>query len=112
MDWMRLGMAIASFHVNPWTKFIYSLEDRYVKMILIQNGDCTVSHPCSPLCPIIHLSSYKSVYFYINYDVYFVWSVILYFLRPILLLVNTDVSTTKMCLDISTLANNIMDRRE
>jgi hypothetical protein len=111
---------MAPLHVNPWGKFIYSLRliilftniDRYEKMILIRNGDYMVSHPCSPLCPIIHLSSYKSVYFYMNYDVYFVCSVILYFLRPILFFVNTDVSTAKMRLDIFTLAKSIMDRRE
>jgi hypothetical protein len=35
-----------------------------------------------------------------------------YSLRPILLFTNTDVSATKMCLDTSTLAKSIMDRRE
>jgi hypothetical protein len=33
-------------------------------------------------------------------------------LRPILLFANTDVSTTKMCLDTSILAKSIMGRRE
>jgi hypothetical protein len=36
----------------------------------------------------------------------------IYFFRPILLFANTDVSTTKMYLDTSTLAKNIMGRRE
>jgi hypothetical protein len=36
----------------------------------------------------------------------------LYFLRLILLFANTDVSTTKMCLDISILAKSIMSQRE
>jgi hypothetical protein len=35
-----------------------------------------------------------------------------YSLRPILLFANTDVSTTNICLDTSTLAKSIMDRRE
>jgi hypothetical protein len=35
-----------------------------------------------------------------------------YSLRPILLFANTDVSTTKICLDTSTLAKSIMGRRE
>jgi hypothetical protein len=35
-----------------------------------------------------------------------------YSLRPILLFANMDVSTTKMCLDTSTLAKGIMGRRE
>jgi hypothetical protein len=35
-----------------------------------------------------------------------------YSLRPILLFANTDVSTTKMCLDTSILAKSIMGRRE
>jgi hypothetical protein len=35
-----------------------------------------------------------------------------YSLRSILLFVNTDVSTTKMCLDTSILAKSIMGRRE
>jgi hypothetical protein len=35
-----------------------------------------------------------------------------YSLRPILRFANTDVSTTKMCLNTSTLAKSIMDRRE
>jgi hypothetical protein len=35
-----------------------------------------------------------------------------YSLRPILLFANTDVSTTKICLDITILAKGIMDRRE
>jgi hypothetical protein len=35
-----------------------------------------------------------------------------YSLQPILLLVNTDVSTIKICLDTSILAKSIMDRRE
>jgi hypothetical protein len=35
-----------------------------------------------------------------------------YSLRPILLFANTDISTTKMCLDTSILAKSIMDRRE
>jgi hypothetical protein len=33
-------------------------------------------------------------------------------LRPMLLFANTDVSTTKMCLDTSILAKSIMGRRE
>jgi hypothetical protein len=37
---------------------------------------------------------------------------IYYSLRPILLFVNTNISTIKMCLDISTLAKSIMGRRE
>jgi hypothetical protein len=36
----------------------------------------------------------------------------MYSLRPILLFHNTDVSTTKICLDTSILAKSIMDRRE
>jgi hypothetical protein len=36
----------------------------------------------------------------------------LYSLRSILLFANTDVSTTKMCLDTSILAKSIMGRRE
>jgi hypothetical protein len=36
----------------------------------------------------------------------------LYSLRPILLFANTDVSTTKMCLDTSVLAKSNMGRRE
>jgi hypothetical protein len=35
-----------------------------------------------------------------------------YSLRPILLIANTDVSITKMCLDTSMLAKSIMIRRE
>jgi hypothetical protein len=35
-----------------------------------------------------------------------------YSLRPILLFANTDVSTTKMCLDTSILTKSIMGRRE
>jgi hypothetical protein len=35
-----------------------------------------------------------------------------YSLRPILLFANTDVSTTKMCLDTSILEKSIMGRRE
>jgi hypothetical protein len=35
-----------------------------------------------------------------------------YSLRPILLFANTDVSTTKMCLDTSVLAKSNTDRRE
>jgi hypothetical protein len=35
-----------------------------------------------------------------------------YSLRSILLFANTDVSTTKICLDTSILAKSIMDRRE
>jgi hypothetical protein len=35
-----------------------------------------------------------------------------YSLRPILLFANTDISTTKICLNTSTLAKSIMDRRE
>jgi hypothetical protein len=35
-----------------------------------------------------------------------------YSLRPILLFANTDVSTTKMCLDTSILAKSIIGRRE
>jgi hypothetical protein len=37
---------------------------------------------------------------------------ILYSLRAILLFANTDVSTTKICLDTSMLAKSIMGRRE
>jgi hypothetical protein len=36
----------------------------------------------------------------------------IYSLRPILLFVNIDVSTTKICLDISTLRKSIMSRRK
>jgi hypothetical protein len=36
----------------------------------------------------------------------------LYSLRPIILFVNVDVSTTKMCLDTSILAKSIVGRRE
>jgi hypothetical protein len=35
-----------------------------------------------------------------------------YSLQLILLFANTDVSTTKMCLDISTITKSIMGRRE
>jgi hypothetical protein len=35
-----------------------------------------------------------------------------YSLRSILLFVNMDICTTKMCLDTSTLAKSIMGRRE
>jgi hypothetical protein len=35
-----------------------------------------------------------------------------YFLEPVLFFANTDVSTTKMCLDTSILAKSIMDWRE
>jgi hypothetical protein len=35
-----------------------------------------------------------------------------YSLRPILLFANTDISTTKICLDTFTLAKSIMSRRE
>jgi hypothetical protein len=38
--------------------------------------------------------------------------IISYSLRPILFFANTDVFTTKMCLDISILAKSIMDGRE
>jgi hypothetical protein len=45
-----------------------------------------------------------------QYDTSFIDSK--YSLRPILLFANTDVSTTKMCLDTSILAKSIMGRRE
>jgi hypothetical protein len=42
----------------------------------------------------------------------FVFAHLCYSLRPILLFANTDVSTTKMCLDTYILAKSNMDRRE
>jgi hypothetical protein len=54
---------------------------------------------------------YKA-YLYENSESFWKSKMIKYSLRSILLFSNTDISTTKMCLDTSILAKSIMGRRE